>query len=306
MTRQDHAGAADAPRPEVERVHAILRAAGQERFAARAQRWEGEFAARTSEDCVLEGLLRAVGLGRNAEACLALASALDGTTLEALLDGAGEQRRTVATAVLLGMAGLLEEARADDETRHAWALYRDHWPGRPLNARQWQRFRLRPANLPEARLVPRRSCWQRAGCAAFWTVSWSRWKGSRHPPGNAPRGAERQWGADGAELGAGGMDQCIAAVAGRLRTRHAPRRHVGCRRWALCVVAWRRREPYVGGDDHYRRTDDGATLSRRTARAAAALVPPLRQAGVRGLPIGVAMTHRKPPNPTPRCGRPRE
>ncbi len=142
----------DAPRPTAERALTAIRAAGQARFTMRAQFWEGEFAAHNLEHCVLQALLRAAGLGSNAEACAALARSLDGPTFEALLSGTEEQRRTVASAVLLGMAGLLEQARAGDDLRETWTRHSDYWPGRPLDARQWRRFRLRPANLPEVRL----------------------------------------------------------------------------------------------------------------------------------------------------------
>lgn len=138
------------PGPDV--VRNAVRAAGHARFEARAAQWEGELAARSAEDCMLQALLRAAGLGRNGEACAALAAALDGATLEAVLAAAGADRCQAATAALLGMAGLLEQARAGDDVRAAWERHRHDWPGRPLQAREWQRFRLRPANLPEARL----------------------------------------------------------------------------------------------------------------------------------------------------------
>ena len=144
---------ADAPRPDPAALHAVLIAAGHERFTARACRWEGEWQSLPAESCLLQALLRAVGLGRNAEACAALASALDGPLLESLLARHDERERLVtATATLLGMAGLLEQAHANDDLRERWQETRAYWPAHPLHARQWQRFRIRPANLPEARL----------------------------------------------------------------------------------------------------------------------------------------------------------
>jgi hypothetical protein len=100
----------------------------------------------------LRGLLRTAGLGRNRDACEALADALDGPTLEALHATAGPRAQTVCRAVLLGMSGLLEAARADAGLRDTWRELREYWPGRPLDSARWQRFRLRPANLPEVRL----------------------------------------------------------------------------------------------------------------------------------------------------------
>jgi hypothetical protein len=133
-------------------VAGAIRAAGEARFQARAGIWESEFATRALEDCVLRGLLRTAGLGRNKDACEALADALDGPTLEALLAAAPMRAPLVARAVLLGMSGLLEAAHAGDELRATWRELRDYWPGRPLDGTRWQRFRLRPANLPETRL----------------------------------------------------------------------------------------------------------------------------------------------------------
>ena len=142
----------DAIRPSAEVVARLIEAAGRARFATRAASWEAEWATKPPEDSLLRALLRAVGLGRNAAACAALADALDGTTLEQLLSRSGDDAARVATAVLLGMAGLLEPALADEGLRAAWEIYGGYWPARPLDARQWRRFRLRPANLPEVRL----------------------------------------------------------------------------------------------------------------------------------------------------------
>lgn len=144
----------DAPRPDPARLPALLVAAGQERFAARACRWEGEWQSLPAESCMLQALLRAAGLGRNAEACAALAAAIDGPVLESLLARHDERGRLLtATATLLGMAGLLEQAHAGDDVRDRWRATRAYWPAHPLHARQWQRFRVRPANLPETRLA---------------------------------------------------------------------------------------------------------------------------------------------------------
>jgi len=143
----------DAPRPSADALARLIEAAGLARFEARAATWEAEWATKPPEDCLLRALLRAVGLGRNAAACAALAAALDGATLEQLLSRSGDDAVRVATAVLLGMAGLLELSSADGDLRAAWDTYGGYWPARPLDARQWQRFRLRPANLPEVRLL---------------------------------------------------------------------------------------------------------------------------------------------------------
>ncbi|HVA90725.1 MAG TPA: DUF2851 family protein [Chloroflexota bacterium] len=143
---------ADARRQEPALVQEAIRAGGRVRFEARTRVWEGELAAAPMEDCMLRALLRAAGLGGNGEACAALALALDGATLDTLLQGPTAQRSIITSAALLGMAGLLELGNASGEEYEAWNRQSGYWPGRPLDSRQWRRFRIRPANLPEARL----------------------------------------------------------------------------------------------------------------------------------------------------------
>jgi ribosomal protein L12E/L44/L45/RPP1/RPP2 len=156
-----------AARKPVNGIKEILREAGRERFEGRVSTWQGEIAATCIEDAVLHALLRAAGLGRNREACAALATALDGRTLDAALLAARARGPAVAAASLLGMAGLLDAAHADAEMRETWNGYRHYWPGQPLEARQWQRFRLRPANLPENRLLLVAGIVARHGLAGF-------------------------------------------------------------------------------------------------------------------------------------------
>jgi uncharacterized protein DUF2851 len=158
---------AEASRPDPTRMRAAIDAAGRARFTARAARWESELAAATIEDCMLRALLRTAGMGGNGEACLALADALDGPVLERLLRGSFAERQTTALAALLGMSGLLDQARAGEEIRRTWALQQAYWPGRPLDGRRWRRFRLRPSNLPEARLAIVAAILARDGLAGF-------------------------------------------------------------------------------------------------------------------------------------------
>jgi hypothetical protein len=143
----------DLPRPLLPDLHLRLRRGGEERFEARVHFWQAELHARPLEDVVLQALLRTAGLGRNTDACAALATALDGRILEDILSSAGALAPLTAEAVILGMAGLLPAAKAGDDLWQAWRSYRGFWPGTSLDSRQWQRFRLHPANRPEARLA---------------------------------------------------------------------------------------------------------------------------------------------------------
>ncbi|MGH2343904.1 MAG: DUF2851 family protein, partial [Chloroflexota bacterium] len=157
----------EAARPEPARVRAAIGDAGRARFAARAALWESELAAATVEHCALKALIRTAGMGGNSEACLALADALDGTVLERLLRGSFAERQITASAALLGMSGLLDQARAGEEIRRAWMLQQAYWPGRAMDTRRWHRFRLRPSNLPEARLGVVAAILARDGLAGF-------------------------------------------------------------------------------------------------------------------------------------------
>jgi hypothetical protein len=158
-----------APREPVPDLESTLFHAGIERFERRVTLWQAELQAKPLEDCVLLALLRSAGLGKNAEPCASLAGALDGATLEALLTADRQRATEIAEAVLLGMSGLLEPAHAGGETRELWQTYRDFWPGRPLAARAWRRFRVRPANLPESRLRLVAALAGRAGIRQFFT-----------------------------------------------------------------------------------------------------------------------------------------
>ncbi len=142
---------AGASRPTRAVVEA-LRHAGMARFDRRVVTWQALLQSKPVEDCALLALLQCAGLGKNAGPCAALAAAVGGATLDALMAAKGPRAEAVATAVLLGMSGLLESANVDAEIRELWHAYRDCWPGRPLPRGSWRRFRVRPSNLPEVRL----------------------------------------------------------------------------------------------------------------------------------------------------------
>ncbi len=156
-----------ADRASVPGLATTLLLAGMERFDHRVTSWQTALQTRSLEDCVLLALLRSAGLGRNEAPCAALAAALDGVTLEAILVTGGQRATATAAAVLLGMAGLLELAHADQETRDLWLAHQEFWPGRPLSARAWRRFRVRPANFPESRLRLVAALAGRAGLQQF-------------------------------------------------------------------------------------------------------------------------------------------
>jgi hypothetical protein len=62
-----------------------------------------------------------------------------------------EQALPVATAIVLGLSGLLA-AQADSALTALWHGYADLWPLPPLTGDAWVRAGVRPANRPELRL----------------------------------------------------------------------------------------------------------------------------------------------------------
>ena len=188
--------------------------------------------------------------------------------LRRLLTSLAEDRHVLALAVLLGMAGLLEQAHADEATRAAWGRHRFDWPGRPLDARQWQRFRLRPSNLPEARLRLLATLLATHGLHGFLQAMIDLVdrdsSGSRARAGSAAhaRGSRR-----GPLMGAGGMDQRVAAAAGRLCPGHGPHHAGRARQRALRRPPRGRRQSSVNphADDH--RAAGAAPPGRLTSKA---------------------------------------
>ena len=154
--------AAAAPSNEQD-VGATLDQAGDARFNAKAASFRARIRQVGGESgwagqLLYQAVMEALGYSRNREPFLALSEGLPLARLERLATGPDDRLETL-TAALLGAGGLLagelprgaglteEELRA---AQRAW----DSMGLRPVvDAGAWRRFRVRPANRPERRLV---------------------------------------------------------------------------------------------------------------------------------------------------------
>ncbi len=141
-----------APGLTTEAVQVIVRRAGRTRLEGKAAALEAQIDGLGPEQTLFTALLDAAGYSRNRRPCAALAERAPIERLHDLLAGKGAARaESIATAVLLGLAGLLPADERDPLTR-LWRDYGDLWPLPPLRADAWVRIGVRPANRPESRL----------------------------------------------------------------------------------------------------------------------------------------------------------
>ena len=162
--------------PEMEPCRTVLRRrgasylgfaldrAGRQRLIDRATRFEGEFAAVGSEQCLYSAILDALGYSANRQPFRELAAALPWSTLESLLlSQSPSDRSTVAQSLLFGIAGRLPSARClslDRPVEDAsyvnrlesiWRRYAPGWESTP--APNWRQWGLRLSNHPDRRLA---------------------------------------------------------------------------------------------------------------------------------------------------------
>ena len=154
--------AAAAPSGE-QHVGAALEQAGDARFNAKTASFRARLRQRDSESgwagqLLYQGIMEALGYSRNREPFLALAEGLPLARLERLAAGLQDRRETLIAA-LLGGGGLLSEelprgtGLAEEELRSALRTWSSMGLRPVVQAGAWQRFRVRPANRPERRLV---------------------------------------------------------------------------------------------------------------------------------------------------------
>jgi hypothetical protein len=133
-------------------VGAIVRSAGRSRLEAKAAALESQIAVLGAEQALFVAMLDAAGYSRNRGPCTRLAARLPVERLQHLLIGKPDHHMTeIASAVLLGLAGLLRPG-TDDDMLAVWATYADFWLLPPLSPDAWTRAGVRPANRPELRV----------------------------------------------------------------------------------------------------------------------------------------------------------
>jgi hypothetical protein len=136
----------------------IVRAAGRERFRARARRFEGDLAAVDADQVVWRGVCEALGFRRNTQPFGQLADAVPWAQAAQVVADRGP---VGLAGALLGAAGLLQQASLPEA--HAWRALQRQLGLRPaLRAANWDHRQVRAANSPASR------CRGLAELAARW------------------------------------------------------------------------------------------------------------------------------------------
>jgi hypothetical protein len=136
----------------------IVRAAGRERFRARARRFEGNLASVDADQVIWRGVCEALGFGRNTQPFGQLADAVPWAQAALVVADRGP---VGLAGALLGAAGLLQQASLPEA--HAWRALQRQFGLRPaLRAASWDHRQVRAANSPASR------CRGLAELAARW------------------------------------------------------------------------------------------------------------------------------------------
>ena len=144
-------------------LEAMLEGCGRDRLAAKAARFEAGLTCIPPDQLLYQGIAAALGYSQNRLPFHRLAERVP---LDLLLTWRGDRE-----ALLLGAAGLLPSQRGlilkgDDRYVAAlearWAADGPSWVWDPMDPREWEFFRVRPANFPTRRVAAL------AGLVARW------------------------------------------------------------------------------------------------------------------------------------------
>jgi len=141
----------------------FLDSAGEERFLAKAARFQADLAQMKTSQCLYQGIMGALGYSKNKLPCLELAHRLPLHILESMTQGdiSDEECLVWQQALLLGTAGLLPSQRSNwhQENKH------DEWVDKlerqwasschteAMSPNDWHLFKVRPNNFPVRRIV---------------------------------------------------------------------------------------------------------------------------------------------------------
>ena len=144
-------------------VAEFLDTAGEERFLAKAARFQADLAQMEASQCLYQGIMGALGYSKNKIPFVELARRLPLQALESITQGKISDEESLARqqALLLGTAGLLpsqrpnwhQESKQDkwiDKLEGLWASSRQT---EAMSANAWHLFKVRPNNFPVRRLV---------------------------------------------------------------------------------------------------------------------------------------------------------
>ena len=138
--------------------------AGEERFLAKAARFQAGLAQSEASQLLYEGLMAALGYSKNKLPFLELASRLPLQTLESLTQGKIPEEECLARqqALLLGTAGLLPSQRPHWHQKNKiddqWMEKLEKlWASAPqpevMSENNWHLFKVRPSNFPVRRIA---------------------------------------------------------------------------------------------------------------------------------------------------------
>ena len=142
----------------------ILDSAGEERFLAKAAKFQADFAQVGASQSLYQGIMGALGYAKNKLSFLELASRLPLHVLESMTRGRMSDAECLARqqALLLGTAGLLPSQSLNlcqannkgdewvETLERVWASFR---LGEAMSEDDWHWFKLRPSNSPTRRVA---------------------------------------------------------------------------------------------------------------------------------------------------------
>lgn len=144
-------------------VAQLLDSAGEERFLAKANRFQADLAQIEASQCLYQGIMGALGYSKNKLPFVELAGRLPLHLLQAMTQGkiSDEERLAQQQALLLGTAGLLRSQRPNwhqENKQDKWAdKLEGLWASSPLTEAMsdhaWHLFKVRPNNLPTRRIA---------------------------------------------------------------------------------------------------------------------------------------------------------
>ena len=144
-------------------VAEFLDTAGEDRFLAKAARFQADLALTEASQCLYQGIMGALGYSKNKIPFIELARRLPLQALESITQGkiSDEESLTRQQALLLGTAGLLpsqrpnwhQENKQDKLISELERLWASSHQTAAMSANAWQLFKVRPNNFPVRRLV---------------------------------------------------------------------------------------------------------------------------------------------------------
>jgi len=153
-----------ARRVKTSTIAEFLDRAGEERFLAKAARFQRDMTQMEANESLYRGIMGALGYSRNKLPFLELARRLPLQILESVIQDKISERECLARqqALFLGTAGLLPAQRRDRHRRNksddTWIdrlerLWTSSHNTKAMSSGAWQLFKVRPNNSPVRRLV---------------------------------------------------------------------------------------------------------------------------------------------------------